>query len=133
MTKQHPGNIRFILTAAFLLSAYVGCAQTPIDVGSTSATDHDVRVHSRDKAYTISPSKRTRQSHTRERAGQPITRQKLKAEERGIEREGRRIQKQKPHRTRHGAGKVARVFKRHNHFSKKEAARSRSRSTRRPD
>lgn len=108
-------SIRFALISILVISGYFLHAQAQLPVEPTSATDGEVKIHRHRKIFTI------RKELGAKKAG---------GEARIPERKGESIQKPKPHRTRTRPGKEARVFKRHNHFAKKETStRARARSS----
>jgi hypothetical protein len=94
-------NMRYVLTVVLLVLGYFLQAQTPTE--PTSATDGKVKIHS---------GKRWK---------------KLRGDARATEREGQSLHKQKLHRNHRPPGSEARVFKRHNHFSKREKTRRNTR------
>jgi hypothetical protein len=83
----------------------------------TSATDAGVKLHKHGKFYHFGYNRRVK---------------KLQ-QSRKVERTGQSVPKQKASRSRSNSAREARVYKKHNHFAKKEnTTRSRSRSTKKP-
>lgn len=126
-------KIRYVLAVVFLIAGHILYGQTPV-VETSSATNGEVKIHSgkRMKKFrgetraterqgqSISKQQKGTQVQKTERKGQLISKQQKGTQVKKTERPGQSIRKEKPHRNRRTSGEQAKVFKRHNHFAKKE-------------